>query len=62
MREMVGPDIRIIRREIASRKALDVIADNAVVTVTPIMPEGGLQDETVAEEEPADAESGAEAE
>ena len=42
MREMVGPDIRIIRKEIASRKALDVIADNAVVTVTPIMPEDGL--------------------
>ena len=56
MREMVGPDIRIIRKEIASRKALDVIADNAVVTVTPIMPEGGLE-ETPAEEAPADAET-----
>ena len=44
MRDMVGPDIRIIRKEIASRKALDVIAENAVVTVTPIIPESGLPD------------------
>ena len=54
MREMVGPDIRIIRKEIASRKALNVIADNAIVTVTPIMPEGGLPEDAPAEEaEPA---------
>ena len=51
MRDMVGPDIRIIRKEIASRKALDVIAENAVVTVTPIMPEDGLPGE------PAEAET-----
>ena len=51
MRDMVGPDIRIIRKEIASRKALDVIADNAVVTITPIMPETGLESAETAEAE-----------
>ena len=56
MRDMVGPDIRIIRKEIASRKALDIIADNAVVTITPIIPEGGLPDESD-EKETAEKES-----
>lgn len=62
MREMVGPDIRIIKKDIASRKALDVIADNAKVTETPIMPEGGLEESDddkksdEAEEENKDAE------
>jgi trigger factor len=50
MRDMVGPDIRIIRKEIASRKALDVIAENAVVTITPIIPESGLPDTPEKEE------------
>ncbi len=60
MREMVGPDIRIIRRDIASRKALDVIADNAVVEETPIMPEDGIEKEASTDND--DAITAAEAE
>lgn len=53
MREMVGPDINIIKKDIASRKALDIIADNAVVTETPIMPEDGLETKEATDEEAA---------
>ena len=60
MRDMVGPDIRIIRKEIASRKALDVIADNAVVTITPIIPETGLETEEPAEAAEAESETAGE--
>jgi trigger factor len=60
MKEMVGPDIRIIRKDIASKKALDVIADNAVVTEIPVMPEDGLEEKEATKEEAAVAAAEAE--
>ncbi|MGI6205230.1 MAG: trigger factor [Anaerovoracaceae bacterium] len=54
MKEMIGPDIKIIRKDIASRKALDIIADNAEVTETPVMPEDGLEQKESTDEAAAE--------